>query len=109
MTKSRDGVAIAAGIALTGKTSASDAEASLNNGVVNLKWHVIHSEGKAKIWLATTNHFKTGERDNYQLVREVPVANGGTRIDVAQMPSDFYKIVIEMPYNFLNRRAIISR
>ena len=63
----------------------------------------------AKIWLATTNNFKTGGKDDYKLVAEVPVANGKARVDVKQLPSDFYKIVIEAPYNFLNRWIVVRK
>jgi hypothetical protein len=35
--------------------------------------------------------------------------NGKARIDVKQMPSEFYKVVIETPYNFLNRWIIVKK
>jgi hypothetical protein len=37
---------------------------------IEVKWNVINKEGKAKIWLATTNHLKTGSHDDYKLVAE---------------------------------------
>jgi hypothetical protein len=40
---------------------------------------------------------------------EVPVADGSTVIDIKQMPSDFYKTIIEAPYNFLNRWVIVNK
>jgi hypothetical protein len=70
---------------------------------------VINKEGEAKIWLATTNNFKTGGKDDYKLMGEVPVANGKATISVKQMPSDLYKIVIEAPYNFLNRWIVVKK
>lgn len=91
------------GISLTGKLSATKANAVLNNGMINITWLANQKDGLAKIWLATTNNFKTGGKDNYQLIKEVAVAKGKTSIDVKKLPSDFYKLVIEMPYNFLNR------
>ena len=91
------------GVSLTGKISATDAKADLTNGVIEVKWNVINKEGKAKIWMATTNNFKTGGKDEYKLMTEAPAANGLAKIDVKDIPSDFYKIVIELPYNFLNR------
>lgn len=97
------------GVSLTGKLSATDAGAELTNGIIDLKWNVINKEGKAKIWLATTNNFKNGEKDDYKLITGAPVANGSAKIDVRNIPSDFYKIVIEMPYNFLNRWIIIKK
>ena len=97
------------GTSLTGKISATDTKADLINGIIEVKWKVINKEGKAKIWLATTNNFKTGGKDEYKLVAEVPVANGLAKINVKQNQSDFYKIVIEMPYNFLNRWVMVKK
>jgi predicted AlkP superfamily pyrophosphatase or phosphodiesterase len=96
------------GISLTGKISATDAKADLIDGIIEVKWKVISKEGTAKIWLATSNNFKTGGKDDHRLMTEVPVGNGAAKIDVRKIPSDFYKIVIEMPYNFLNRWIIIN-
>lgn len=97
------------GISLAGKLSATDAEANLIDDVIDIKWNVINMEGKAKIWLATTNNFKKGSSDDYKLVAEVPVATGRATIDVKKTRSDFYKIVIEMPYNFLNRWVMVNK
>lgn len=97
------------GIPLTGPISATDARAVPDNNQLKLQWKVINKEGKAKIWLATTNNFKTGGRDEYQLAAEVPVANGAANIDIAKKPSGFYKIVIELPYNILNTWVIIKK
>jgi hypothetical protein len=91
------------GIPLTGKLSASHPEASLENGTIHIQWKVENKEGIAKIWLATTNNFRSGGKDIYTLVKEVPVANGNASIDIQKYPSAFYKLVLEMPYNFLNR------
>ena len=90
------------GVSLTGKLSATNAEAGLNNGIINIKWKVQDAGGIVKVWLATSNAFKLGGNDTYQLIKEVSVANGETSVDVKKYPSDFYKIVLEMPYNFLN-------
>jgi len=97
------------GVSLTGKLSATDAKATIKNNKIELKWNVINKEGKAKIWMATTNNFKTGGRDDYKLVAEVPVAAGKAIIDIKQTPPVFYKIVIEMPFNFLNRWLTIKQ
>ena len=97
------------GIPLTGKLSATDAKAILEKEKILLQWKALDKSGKAKIWLATTNNFKTGGRDNYKLMTEVPVADRSVEIDVKQSPSDFYKIVIEMPHNFLNRWVMVKK
>ena len=65
-------------------------------------------KGMAKIWLATTNNFKLGDKDEYRLMKEVSVAGGKTTVDVNNIPSSFYKVVLEMPYNSLNRWIIVK-
>jgi hypothetical protein len=97
------------GISLTGKLSASNAQAMLNNDTIHIKWKVLDKKGAAKIWLATTNEFKSGGKDVYQLLKEVPVADGTVTINVNKYPSEFYKVVLEMPYNFLNRWILVKR
>jgi hypothetical protein len=96
------------GVSLTGKLSATDPEVSYNMGIIHLKWKVQNKEGMARIWLATTNHFKDGGKDEYRLIKEVPVSAGSASVDVKNSPSDFYKLVIEMPYNYLNRWLLLK-
>src|SRR4029079_4652 len=74
------------GISLTGKLSITDAKAYLANDAIEAKWNVIDKAGEARIWLATTNNFKAGGKDNYKLMAEVPVANGSATVSVRQMP-----------------------
>ncbi len=97
------------GVSLTGRLSATNAAATLNNKNIQLSWKVAAPKGQAKIWIATTNRFKEGGKDKYTLVKQVPVAAGKTTIDVGKMPSDFYKVVIEMPHNYLNRWIIVKK
>lgn len=97
------------GVSLTGKLSATNAQATLSNSIINLKWDVQDSSGNAKIWLSTTNNFKSGGKDKYHLMKEVPVAAGRTSIDVSYYPTKLYKIVLEMPYNFLNHWVFLFK
>jgi hypothetical protein len=91
------------GIPLSGKIGASNLQATINNGKIHLKWDKKSNEGKAKIWLAKTNNFKTGTKDNYKLVAQVPLSKGKAEIDAGSSADGFYKIVLETPYNTLNR------
>lgn len=97
------------GIPLTGKISAISPEVTLKDGNIELTWKAIDKKGKAKIWLATTNNFETGGKDTYQLIKEVAVDAEKATIDVSKLPSQFYKIVIEMPYNMLNRWIVLEK
>lgn len=97
------------GIPLTGKISAISPEATLKDGNIELTWKAIDKKGKAKIWLATTNNFETGGKDTYQLFKAVPVDAEKMMIDVSKTPSQFYKIVLEMPHNTLNRWIVLGK
>ena len=96
------------GVSITGKISATNAKAELNDQSIEVKWDVVNPEGKAKIWLATTNHFKTGGKDAWKLVATVPVAAAKAKVNVRNLPSGFYKIAIQLPYNYLNRWVMVT-
>ena len=95
------------GIPLTGQLSATSPQATLEEGKLKITWKAI-SKGDAKIWVATTNTFKTGGQDDYTLMATVPVADEQAVINVSDKATSFYKIVIETPTNFLNRWVIIK-
>ncbi len=95
------------GIPLTGPMPATSANASLENGKLNINWKAT-GKGDAKIWVTTTNKFKEGGQDDYTLMATVPVKTQHAVVDVAGFPSSFYKIVIETPTNFLNRWVIVK-
>ena len=97
------------GIPLTGKISAISPEATLKDGTIDLTWKAIDKKGKAKIWLATTNNFETGGKDTYRLIKQVAADAEKATIDVSKLPSQFYKIVLEMPYNTLNRWIVLGK
>jgi hypothetical protein len=90
------------GISLTGKISAISPNAFLENGKLRVTWKAV-GKGDAKIWLAITNQFKEGGKDEYTLAAAVPLSKQEAIIDVSDKPSSIYKIVIEAPDNFLNR------
>ena len=49
------------------------------------------------------------KKDNYQLIQKVPVKAQKASIDVSQLPSSFYKVVIELPHNVLNRWVLLEK
>jgi predicted AlkP superfamily pyrophosphatase or phosphodiesterase len=93
------------GIPLTGQLSATSPQAILEDGKLKISWKAT-GKGDAKIWVTTTNNFKTGGQDDYTLMATVPVADENAVINVADKPAAFYKIVIETPGNFLNRWVV---
>lgn len=96
------------GVSLTGILSADSLTATYSNDSIHLTWTALEKDGNVKIWLATTNHFKEGGKDNYTLIKEVPVSNESYSFNVKNQLSDFYKIVLEGKYNFLNRWVILK-
>lgn len=93
------------GVPLAGQISATHPNARWTKNQIVLNWKPVNKEGKARIWMATTNKFKTGGRDQYKLLKEVSVADGKAVIPVKQS-DHFCKIVLEMPGNYLNRWVI---
>lgn len=91
------------GVPLSGAVSITHPTAVLDGGKINLTWKAADKKGNAKIWVSTTNHFKEGGEDQYELKATVPVSKQMAAIDVSGMPSGFYKIVIEGPDNMVNR------
>jgi len=97
------------GIPLIGDVSIAAMEANYINGYIDLSWKALNNNGMVKVWLATTNYFKTGEKDDYHLLTEVPVSKKHFVIDVTKYPSKFYKVVLEAPGNTANRWVILDQ
>jgi predicted AlkP superfamily pyrophosphatase or phosphodiesterase len=95
------------GIPLTGNLSVTEMDAAYENGTIQLNWKGVDKKGKLKIWLATSNHYNTGGKDQYELIQTVSIQKGKAIINVKEKPSQFYKIVTETPTNYLNRWILI--
>ena len=91
------------GVPLIGDISVAKPEATLNKDVLHLGWKAYNKKGKVKIWVTTTNNYKTGGHDEYKLLAEVPVSKETAEVNVKSLPSHFYKIVLEAPLNTVNR------
>ncbi len=96
------------GVPFIGKISAISPKAQYQNNKIQLQWQATGKEGKMKIWLSTANQFKTGGKDDYKLIAEVPASEQQATINVGNKTSDFYKIVLEAPHNYLNRWIVSS-
>ncbi|WP_018613476.1 alkaline phosphatase family protein [Segetibacter koreensis] len=91
------------GISLIGKVSVADVRVNYFQNNLDITWKALEKEGKAKIWVAITNHFREGKPDKYLLVGEVPVSNEQITIDASKLKSSFYKVVVEGPFNTANK------
>lgn len=96
------------GISLTGKLSAISPAATVDENKLQVSWKAVDKNGNARIWVSTTNNFKTGGKDKYELLATVPMSKEAATVDISKYPSSFYKVVIETPHNFLNRWVINS-
>jgi hypothetical protein len=91
------------GISLLGKVSLAQPQLNYFQHKMDISWQTFDTTGSVRIWISTTNQFKTGGKDVYHLLTEVPLKQQHATIDISQMPGDFYKIVIEGKYNTVNR------
>jgi predicted AlkP superfamily pyrophosphatase or phosphodiesterase len=94
------------GVPLIGKLSLVELSVDVNNQQATINWKAGHKKGKVKVWMAATNNYKTGGRDEYQLLKEIPLKSQKAVIDLENFPSAFYKIVAEGEHNSVNRWII---
>jgi hypothetical protein len=97
------------GTSLIGPISVAVPQVNYIQGALDVSWKALDKKGNVKIWVAATNNFKDGNPDNYQLLAEVPVTDEHSLVSVKNMPSNFYKVYIEAPYNTVNRWLVISK
>jgi hypothetical protein len=91
------------GTAFIGPVSITGLKANYMQGFLDISWKALEKKGKAKIWIATTNDFKTGGKDTYKLLGEVDLTQQHYQADVRNFPSAFYKLVVEAPENSVNK------
>ncbi|SEO31954.1 Type I phosphodiesterase / nucleotide pyrophosphatase [Mucilaginibacter gossypiicola] len=70
---------------------------------LDISWRALEKTGKVKVWLATTNNFKTSGKDEYHLLGEVDLTQQHYFADLKDYPSEFYKIIVEGADNSVNK------
>jgi predicted AlkP superfamily pyrophosphatase or phosphodiesterase len=96
------------GTSFIGRVSITALKINYTQDLLDISWKALEKKGKAKIWLATTNNFKTGGKDTYKLLAEVDLNKQHYLADVKGYRSAFYKIVIEAAGNTLNKWISIN-
>ncbi len=93
------------GVPLVGEVSLSDPTVVLSEDKRSLEigWIAWSDDGNVRIKVSPTNNFGDGGVDDYELLGEVAISDEFATVDVGEMPSDFYKIVLEGPHNMVNR------
>jgi len=90
------------GIPFTGPLSFITARFQYHNELLDISWKALAKKGQVKVWLALTNNFKAGGKDEYVLLGTAPLADQKARFDLSGKPSAFYKIVLEAEKNTAN-------
>jgi hypothetical protein len=58
--------------------------------------------------VATTNDHKTGGSDEYRFLKKTSLRKGIATVDLKDIPSPFYKIILEGKNNTANRWIVES-
>jgi hypothetical protein len=99
LEKELDGVPMIGEVSLSHPGAEFDGESE----TISLNWKAWEDSGEVEILITTENRFAEGEEDTYQQVAVEPVIAQQAEIDVSEIPSDFYKIVLKGEHNSVNR------
>jgi hypothetical protein len=97
------------GTPLIGPVSIAEAAVNYIHGSIDVSWKALEKTGNVKVWVATTNNFKSGGKDDYHLLAEVPVNQKHAFVNVEKYPSEFYKILLEAPDNTVNKWIVLNK
>jgi len=90
------------GVPFIGSVEASNLKATKNEGTIDLTWKSLSNSSKGKVWVSTTNNYKTGGKDVYEMIEEVDLSEESYSFSLENSSSEFYKIVLETPSGYLN-------
>lgn len=62
------------------------------------------SEGEGKLYLSSTNNFKSGGKDEYKFIDTIVLGKGQVKIPMRKIPKGFCKLVLETANTTLNTR-----
>ncbi|MGK9123992.1 alkaline phosphatase family protein [Olivibacter sp. SA151] len=91
------------GISLMGEVAIALPKVHRLKEHLDIFWTPLKQEGEVKIWLSTTNNKKTGKEDEYRLMGTYPLTGKHALVSIKDIPSPFYKIVLETQDNTVNR------
>lgn len=90
------------GVPFIGAVDASQFKAVKEGNTINLSWKPLSQEENGKVWLSTTNKFKTGEKDLYESMGDANLQEGKYSFTTDSPDSEYYKVVLETPSGYLN-------
>ena len=91
------------GTTFIGPVSVANLKVNYTQGLLDISWKALEKKGKARIWVATTNEVKTGGKDVYKMIGEVDLTQQHYLANVKDLPSNFYKVVVEGAENNVNK------
>lgn len=92
------------GVPLIGEVSVSDPSATLNRATreMTVTWKAWGEAEDVNIWVSPNHTFPGETTEEYELLKEAPLADEEATVDLSEMPSSFYKVVVEGPENTVN-------
>jgi hypothetical protein len=96
------------GTPLIGAISVSDIKVNYFQNNIDVSWKTLDTKGNVKVYVSPTNNFKTGGADDYKFMGEFPVGQRHALLNVKDLPSSFYKVVLEAPDNTTNKWVVIA-
>jgi predicted AlkP superfamily pyrophosphatase or phosphodiesterase len=90
------------GVPFIGSLSFLQPHFQLDKNRLTINWTALEKTGNVKIWMASSNNFKTGERDAYEVLGTMPLTAQQAVIDFSKRSSGMYKIVLEAAHNSYN-------
>lgn len=93
------------GISFIGQTDICELQTKPFDNKVTLCWESVPaSKEKATVYMATTNNYKEGGKDEWKEIGTVPAKEGQFIVDLSKYDkSKFYKFVVATPNNHIGR------
>lgn len=89
------------GTPLIGELSFQGLTLAQSDSGLCLKWSAVQSGGNLKVYMSSTDNFKTGGKDSYKLLKTVPPGQQGCKIRGVDM-TRAHKFVVVGAYNLSN-------
>lgn len=89
------------GVSLIRPVDAVDLRTTKEGRHLEVSWEAL-SEGQGKLYLSSTNAFKNGGQDDYELIETVQLEKGKIKIPLRKISKGFCKLVLETQNTTLN-------
>ena len=91
------------GVSLIGDISIYHPIINIFQDKLDIQWKVGDPRGEVNVYIATSNNYEQGEKDEYVFLKKCKVSDRQTTIDIKKYPAEKYKVVLEAPLNTINR------